>query len=187
MRNFFRSKRALGAPVGNLIILMAAVVLSTTVVLFATNVTGSQVQKESLYISSSHLWYSNSTTSIAAIAITNTGPTDIVLTKIDIKGLQCEWNGTDNYVIYTKTVGTLPGDLPYAEFSNAGNTTISIGGQNFEFATAETGLTLKSGSTIAFYASIPNRIMIYDLSTPVRMVISTTQANYLTETLVQTT
>jgi hypothetical protein len=89
-----KSKTALGAPVGNLIILVAAVVLSTTVVLFATNVTSSQVQKEKMYIATSHVWYCNSSTSIAAIAICDTGATDLVLSKVDVKG--CSANGTEH-------------------------------------------------------------------------------------------
>jgi hypothetical protein len=186
LRRLLRNKRALGAPVGNLIILVAAVILSTTVVLFATNVTSSQVQKEAVFIPSSHVWYINSTSSIAAVAITNTGPTDVVLTKFDVKGLQCQWNGTDNYVIYTKVNGTLPGDLPYAAITNTENVTIAVGGTDFVFAPAEAGLTLRSGWTMAFYVSLPNRIMLYDLATPVRMLITTTQSVYCTETLVQT-
>jgi hypothetical protein len=185
-RRFLGNKRALGAPVGNIIILVAAVTLSTTVVFFATNVASSQVQKESLFIPSSHVWYVNSTNSVAALAVTNTGPVDIVLTKLDIKGLQCQWNGTDNFVIYTKTNSTLPGDLPYVADIPNGNITIKIGGTDYDFTTAETGLTLRSGYTMAFYVAVPNRVMVYDLSTPLRMVISTTQAVYCTETLVQT-
>jgi hypothetical protein len=187
MRCLIKSKRALGAPVGNLIILMAAVILSTIVVLFATNVTSSQVQKENLYVSSTHVWYVNSSYSVAGIAVTNTGPTDIVLTKIVVKGLQIQWNGTDNFVIYSKTNETLRGDLPLiTDFTNTGNTTVTIGNQPYDFEVAGEGLTLKSGWTMAFYATVPERVMIYDLSTPIRMVISTTQAVYCTETLVQT-
>ena len=184
----FGNKRGLGAPVGNLIILMAAVILSTTVVLFATNVTTSQVQKEKLYITTSHVWYLNSSTSIAAVAICDTGPTDIVITKLDVKGLQCEWNGTSNFVLYCKINGTMPGDLPLiTDLTNTQNTTINIGNQPYEFTAAGEGLTIKAGWSIAFYAVIPNRVMVYDLSTPLRMVISTTQGVYCTETLVQST
>jgi hypothetical protein len=188
IRRFLKSKRGLGAPVGNLIILVAAVILSTTVVLFATNVTSSQVQKEKMYIATSHIWYVNSTTSIAAIAISDTGPTDIVLNKIDIKGLQCEWNGTENYVAYSKINGPMPGDLPFIDDINrSGNTTVFIGNKEYDFEIAGEGLTIKSGWSIAFYVVVPNRVMVYDLSTPLRMVITTTQGIYITETLVQTT
>jgi hypothetical protein len=188
LQRFLKNKKALGAPVGNLIILVAAVILSTTVVLFATNVTSSQVQKEKMYIATSHIWYVNSSTSIAAIAICDTGPTDIVLNKIDVKGLQCEWNGTNNYVVYCKLNGTMPGDLPFvADISQAGNTSIPIGNSDYNFEVAGEGLTIKSGWSIAFYIVVPNRVMVYDLSTPLRMVITTTQGVYITETLVQTT
>jgi hypothetical protein len=81
MIRFFRNKRGLGAPVGNLIILTAAVLLSTTVVLFATNVTANQVQKESLCVSQANLNISNGT-----ITIINTGPTSIMVRQIIIKG-----------------------------------------------------------------------------------------------------
>lgn len=188
LRRLLKSKRGLGAPVGNLIILVAAVILSTTVVLFATNVTSSQVQKEKMYIATSHVWYVNSSTSIVAMAISNTGPTDIVLNKIDVKGLQCEWNGTYNYVIYCKFNGTMPGDLPsVTNINHADNTTINISEKPYTFEIAGEGLTIKSSWTIAFYIVIPNRVGVYDLSTPLRMVITTTQGVYCTETLVQAT
>lgn len=187
LRRLLHNKRALGAPVGNLIILVAAVILSTTVVLFATNVTTSQVQKEKMYIATSHVWYVNSTTSVAAIAISDTGPTDIVLNKIDVKGLQSDWNGTSNYVIYCKINGTMPGDLPFIDrISRSENTTVNIGSKPYDFMIAGEGLTIQSGWTLAFYIVVPNRVMIYDLSTPLRMVITTTQGVYCTETLVQT-
>ncbi len=188
IRRLLKNKRALGAPVGNLIILMAAVILSTTVVLFATNVTTSQVQKEKMYVTTSHVWYVNSTTSIAAVAICDTGPTDIVINKLDVKGLQCDWNGSSNYVVYCKINGTMPGDLPFVgNLTNTENSTIVIGNQPYDFIAAGEGLTIKSGWSIAFYAVVPDRVMVYDLSTPLRMVISTTQGVYCTETLVQTT
>jgi len=110
------------------------------------------------------------------------------LNKIDVKGMQCDWNGTNNYVIYCKINGTMPGDLPYIDDINReGVTTVSVGGKPFDFEPASEGLTIQSGWTIAFYIVVPNRVMVYDLSTPLRMVITTTQGVYCTETLVQTT
>jgi hypothetical protein len=191
MRNFNRrrlskSKRALSAPVTNLIILVAAVLLTTVVVVYAFNLTASQVQKEKVYIATTHVWYVNSAKSIAAIGISNIGPTDIVLTQINIDGLQCQWSGTTNYVVYCVINGTIPGDLPFVEeISNTANTTITISGQPYHFAVASEGLTIKSGHSIAFYIVIPNLISIYDLSTPVQMTISTAQGVYFTDTLVQ--
>ena len=81
LSGFFNNKRGLGAPVGNLIILAAAVVLSTTVVLFAVNVTTNQVQKESLFVGSATVNMEK-----AQISITNTGPTAIRVAQITVRG-----------------------------------------------------------------------------------------------------
>jgi hypothetical protein len=81
LRRLLNNKRALGAPVGNLIIIIAAVALSTTVVLFAINVTSNQVQKESLFIAGATL-----DTEEAEISVVNTGPTSIRISQITIKG-----------------------------------------------------------------------------------------------------
>ena len=167
---------------------MSAVILSVTVTFFAMNVTTSQVQKESVYISQAHLWYVNSTYSSGALAITNTGPTDIMLNKINIKGLTCAWNGTQNYIIYAKSNQPLQGDLPFTStFSNRASANITVGNQVYTLEVAQEGLTLKSGSTMMFYIALPDRLMVYDLGAPVRIVISTTQVVYCSETLVQTT
>jgi hypothetical protein len=188
LRRLLRSRRALGTPVANLIILVAAVLLASVVVVFAVNVTTSQVQKEKVYIATTHIWYVDSAKSIAAVGISNIGPTDIVLTQVNVDGLQCAWNGTSNYVAYCEINGPIPGDLPLVEtISNTANTTITISGQHYTFAPASAGLTIKSGWSIAFYIVIPNLISIYDLSTPVQMTISTAQGVYFTETIVQST
>jgi methylaspartate ammonia-lyase len=81
LQRFIWNKKALGAPVGNLIILIAAVALSTAVVLYAVNVTSNQVQKESLYIAGATL-----DTEKATVNIVNTGPTSIRVSQITIKG-----------------------------------------------------------------------------------------------------
>lgn len=188
LTKLFRSKHGLSEAISVLIIVVATVLLSTVVVLLAVNVTTSQVQKEKLYIATSHVWYVNSTTSIASLGVTNVGPTSIVLNKIVVNGVQCQWSGTTNYVVYCDVDGSLPGDLQYtSSISNVQNTTIPISGQPFVFTPASEGLTIKSGYSIAFYMIIPNSIEVYDVSMPVDIVITTTQAAYCAETLVQST
>ena len=167
--------------------ILAAVLLSTMVVIYAMNITGGVVQKEKLYIASTHVWYMNDHMSIAAIAICDTGPTDIVLTNINVKGLQSQWSGTDNYVVYCEINGTMPGDLPkVTSISSTDPTTINIAGTPYDFAPATSeGLTIKAGCSVAFYIVVPDCITIYDLATPVNLVVSTTQCVYCAETAVQ--
>jgi hypothetical protein len=71
-------------------------------------------------------------------------------------------------------------------FTNTESSDITIGNMIYTFDPAQEGLTFKSGWTMTFYIAIPNTIMMYDLGTSVRITISTTQAVYATETLVQT-
>jgi hypothetical protein len=186
LNRLLKSKTALGAPVGNLIILIATVILSATVVLFAVNLTANQVLKEKLYVDTSHVWYVDDNVSIAAIAITNTGPTDSVIARIDVNGFDCQWSGDTNYIIYCKINGTMPGDLPYSpDITNQGNSTINIAGTPYDFTVAREGLTIQAGTSMAFYIVVPNNIMVYDLAQPVRMILTTTQSIYCMETLVQ--
>jgi hypothetical protein len=187
MRKLARNIRALGTPVANLIVITAAVLLTTAVIFFATNVTSSQVQKENMYISNTHLWYVNSTYSVGAAVITNTGATDVVLSKIAIKGLVCAWNGSDNYIIYNKTDTLAGGDLPFVLTLNktiANN--VDIGGVIYTFNVAGDDFVLRSGWTMMFYIALPGRLMVYDLGLPARILITTSQSVYVTETLVQT-
>jgi len=147
--------------------------------------TASQVQKETMFIPTSHIWYVNSTFSVAAVAITDTGATDIVITKLEVKGLTCQWSGNESYVVFARLNGTLPGSLPF--ISNfAGNATVTIAGAQYVFSQANSGLTMKAGETIVFYIAVPNRMMIYDLATPVHILLTTTQSIYCTDTLVET-
>jgi hypothetical protein len=187
-RRSLRNKRALGEAISALIIVVASVVLSAVVVLLATNITASQVQKEKLFIASSHIWYVDNSTSIAALGISNIGSTDSVLTKITVNGYQCNWNSTNSYVICCKINGDFPGDLTYpGQISKTGNTQVTIDGQRYTFAAATEELTVKSGNSIAFYIVVPNTILVEDISMPVDIILTTTQSVYCTETLVQTT
>ncbi len=143
MIRFLKNKRGLGAPVGNLIILLAAVILSTTVVLYATTVTANQVQKESLYISGTTM-----DTTQASITIKNTGPTSIMVNQVIIKGEK----------------------LNYTSAPDISTTGLAKG--------AETTLTVEFTG---------NFINVDDIGRPVTIVISTSQATYFTQTLVQAT
>ncbi len=143
MIRFQKNKRGLGAPVGNLIILLAAVILSTTVVLYATTVTANQVQKESLYISETTM-----DTTQATIKIKNTGPTSIMVNQVVIKGEKVDY--------------TSDPDISATGLAKGAETTL----------------------TIMFTDDL---ITIDDIGRPVTIIISTSQATYFTQTLVQAT
>jgi hypothetical protein len=182
----WKNLKALGTPVANLIILVVAVLLSTVVTYFAVNVTSTQVQKESLYLTRAHVWYKNSTNSIGCLVVINNGAVDVVLNKIIVKGHECSWNGTTTYILYNKTTEILSADLPYvSNFNKTGTNKVSIGGKDYVFRVAGDDFVLQSGWTMMFYIVNPGNFMVYDVGLPVRIVISTAQSVYCIETNVQ--
>lgn len=192
MKNIFmffpiiKNKRGLSTAISTLMTLTAAVVLSGSVVLYAANVSTSQMSKEKLTLPSTHVWYVNSTSSVAGIALTNTGTTDVIVNKVNVNGINTDWNGGNtSFTLYNKTDGAFPGDLAFADIAAPATTTISFAGQSYQFQAATQGLTLKAGSSMALYIALPNNIMAYDMGQPVNVVVTTTQAVYATETNVQ--
>jgi len=185
----FKNKRAMSTAISSIIMLTATVVMSSSVVLYATNVSTGQMAKEGLIMPTTHLWYVNETSSVAAVGVTNTGSTDIIINKLTIKGIDCEWNASsDSFVLYNRTVGALPGDLQFVDITRPEtNTTITIAGEPYEFNLASQGISLKAGSSMAIYIAVPNNLMIYDTGQPVRLSIQTTQTVYTIEANVETT
>jgi hypothetical protein len=134
---------------------------------------------------SAHVWYVNSNASVGGIILTNSGQTDAIISKITINGANCIWNNHgDSFILYNKTVGSFPGDLQFTAISPV-NQEISIGNQKFQFEAASEGVSLKAGSSMALYIQTPNNIMVYNMGTPVTIVITTTQAIYSTQTNVE--
>jgi len=186
MRRISKKTLAIATPVANLIILVVAVLLSGAVTYFATNVASTRVQQENLYLAKCHLWYKNSTSSVSCVSVVNTGSTDIVISKITVKGTVCTWNGTTSYVLYNKTSEVVPADLPYVSaFNKTGTNTVQIGGENYDFVVAEENLILPPGWTLMFYMVNPGHVLVYDVGTPVRVTIFTSQSVYCTETIVE--
>jgi hypothetical protein len=183
--NLFKNKRALSTAIATLMTLTATVVLSGGVVLYATNVSTSQMAREKLIMPSTHLWYINETSSVGGITITNTGTTDVIINKITVKGINCEWNASaSSFILYNKTSGAFPCDLRFQDITS-GTSTITLAGNPYVFEVATQGISLRSGASMALYLAVPINIMLYDMGQPIRVVITTTQSIYTAEANVE--
>ncbi len=186
MRRLLRNKKALSTVVASLILLVVSVLLAGVASYFALNVAGSRVQQEKLYLSNVAVWYKNSTDSLGSLLVTNTGATDIVLSKVTIKGQESPWNGTQTYVLFTKIEGILSANLEYvANFNKTGTNQLTLDGINYDFDVVSENLILQSGWTMLFFIVNPQNLIVYDVGTPVRVTISTGQALYATESIVK--
>ena len=186
MRKFLKNKLALSSVVASLILLVVSVLLAGVGSSFAVNIAGSRVQQEKLYLSNVSVWYENSNSTLGGLVVTNTGETDIVLSKVTIKGQESPWNGTTSYVLYTKTEGILSTSLEYVStFNQTGENVLTLEGTTYNFTVVSENLILQSGWTMVFFIVNPANLIVYDVGTPIRVTISTGQALYATETIMK--
>ena len=186
MRKLLKNKKALSTVVASLILLVVSVLLAGVASYFALNVAGSRVQQEKLYLSNVAVWYENSTSSLSSLIVTNTGETDIVLSKVTIKGQESAWNGTSTYVLYTKVEGILSANLQHVSaFDQSGSNNVTLDGIDYDLTVVSENLILQSGWTMLFYIVNPPNLIVYDVGTPIRVTISTGQALYATEAIVK--
>jgi len=173
----------LSTVVTTLIILVVSVLLAGVVTYFAINVTSTRVQEENLNMMHQHIW-ANSTDTLAAIMITNTGGRDVVLDKVAIRGQTSLW--THAY-FYIPTV-TVTNDLLYsnavARATNA-SVSVAVGGTVYTFAQASNNLVLPSGKTLLLYINSPDSISVNDIGLTVAITVFSSQAIYYKETNIE--
>jgi hypothetical protein len=189
MRRILRNRLALSTVVTTLIILVVSVLLAGVVTYFAINVTSTRVQEESLHITKHHVWHNGVDRALASLMIINTGGRDIVIDKVSVRGQTSDWNSstTDKFVTYCRTTDTISADLDYvSSFArNGSETTVSLGGSDYNFTVATDDLILKSGYTMVIYIENPDSISINDIGLTVSIEIFTAQAMYYREANVQ--
>jgi len=189
MRRILQNRLALSTVVTTLIILVVSVLLAGVVTYFAINVTSTRVQEESLHITKHHVWHNGVDRALASLMIINTGGRDIVIDKVSVRGQTSDWNSTttDKFVTYCRTTDTISSDLDYvSSFARNGTeTSVSLGGSDYNFTVATDDLILKSGYTMVIYIENPDSISINDIGLTVSIEIFTAQAMYYREANVQ--
>jgi hypothetical protein len=189
MRKILRNRLALSTVITTLIILVVSVLLAGVVTYFAINVVSTRVQQESLKVSCASVWVDPAGTAQAAMLITNTGGRDVVISKIEVRGIAATFGAGGNVYDQLNVGGTIPGTLSAekAAYLTAGNQTVFTGDTTTKLAISSGQLVLTSGSTMAVYITAPTSVSIQDIGTTIGMTVFTAQAMYYQETNVQTT
>lgn len=147
-------------------------------------ITTTEVQEESLFLTKQHVWYNVSGSwSQAALVIVNTGGKDVVLDKISVRGQECPWNS----IYYWRTSNvTVSHDLQVTSTTINGATfDIIIQGETRTFSQSSYDLTLKSGWTIVIYMMNPGSISLNDVGLTVGVTVFTSNAQYYKETNIE--
>ncbi|MCD6592993.1 hypothetical protein J7L00_02775 [Candidatus Bathyarchaeota archaeon] len=181
------NKIALSTVVTTLIILVVSVLLAGVVTMYAINITSTRTQQEDLRLSKQVVWVNvTGDYSYAALTIDNVGGRDVVIDKIQVRGVEASWSS----VAYLRLDSPVSGSLLAPNSSYASSLPSTgfeyISGTTGDFSTASSDIPLASGDTLVIYIKNPDSISSSDIGTTVGITVFTENAQYYVECNVQT-
>ena len=183
MRRFFRNGKALSTVVTTLIILVVSVLLAGVVTLYAVNITSTRTQQEDLQITKQKIWVFANGTAYAAFSIDNVGGRDVIIDKIQVRGVEVSWSSVHylrrNTSFSTSLNPPSTSGHNWSSFTYTTSTTAS-------FSTTTSDLPLASGDTMVIYIASPDSIDLNDIGTTVGITVFTENAQYYAECNVET-
>jgi mRNA-degrading endonuclease toxin of MazEF toxin-antitoxin module len=171
-----KNSRGLGEVVSTLILLVVAVLLTTVVAYYATNVTMTRTEVEEVRLTDGHVWV-NSSGAVGAFKLQNLGGRDLLIDKFSVRGVDSEWSDIYYYRVPSGTV--IGGNLNITSYSSLTGSSVLIEGKDFIQADAE--IPLISGGELLVYVKGPDNIQQDDIGTTVSISVTTTNAKYITE------
>ena len=183
MRRLLNERRALSTVVTTLIILVVSVLLAGVVALYAVNITSTRTQQESLQITKQRIWVFANGTSYAAFAIDNVGGRDVIIDKIQVRGVEASWSS----VYYLRRSSSFSTSLkPPATSGHDWSSFQYTDSQTGSFSQASADLPLASGDTMVIYIKDPGSISLNDIGTTIGITVFTENAQYYVECNVET-
>lgn len=176
MASLFKDKRGLSQVVTTLILLMVSVLLAGITTYLATNIVMTRTQKEEIRLSKQHVWV-NSTGAVGAFMLQNLGGKDVLVDKIEVRGVKSSWSTVYYYRVPSGT--TITGDLNVTSYDNLSGLNVTIDGKTYLQASDD--IPVVSGEVILFYIKGPDNISIDDLGVTVSLTVYTINAPYIVE------
>ncbi len=177
MKRSLRSGKALSNVVSTLIILVVSVLLAGVVTMYAINITSTRTQQEALKLSKQEIWVYGNGTAIAAVAIDNVGGRDVVVDKVQVRGVEADW--TVAYYLRLSSALSTSLNCPNATHSWTGF--LYTQGEVADFATDENDKPLASGDSIIIYVMNPQSVSVSDIGVTIGITVFTGNAQYYVE------
>jgi len=181
MKPILRNRKALSTVVTTLIILVVSVLLAGVVTMYAINITSTRTQQEQLKMSYQHIWVNGTGYAWAAVAIDNVGGKDVVIDKLQIRGVETAWSS----VRYLRRSTALTTDLNKPATGTNWANFLYTTATNGTFSTPSNDLPLKSGNTLVAYVLAPDSIGLSDIGVTIGITVFTENAQYYVETNVE--
>lgn len=177
LRKVIKEKsRGLGEVVSVLILLVVAVLLTTVVSYYATNVTMTRTTMEEVRVTHDHVWV-NSSGAVAAFKLQNLGGRDILIDKFSVRGVESAWS--DIYYFRVPSGVVIEADLNITGYASLTGSSVIIDGRNYTQADAD--IPLISGGELLVYVRSPDNIQQDDIGTAVSITVNTNNAQYINE------
>ena len=188
MASLRKSKRGLSQVVTTLILLVVSVLLAGIVTYYATNITMTRTEQESVDIAKAHVWVNGTGGAEAAIVVQCLGGRDVLVDKITVRGVESIWSSNNVYLWRAGTTA-ITTDLSYAQPNLANNFdpsktnpwNITIQGSARQLSKATTDVDLASSYNLVFYVLSPDNIGLDDIGTTVSITIFTVNGQYIEE------
>ncbi|UCH56706.1 MAG: hypothetical protein JSV18_04935, partial [Candidatus Bathyarchaeota archaeon] len=102
------NRRGLAQVVTTLILLVVSILISSVAIYYSVNIISTRLQTEEVRLYKQHIWV-NSTGAVGALKIQNLGGRDILIDKIETRGVEDSWSDVYFYRVPSGT--TISGDL----------------------------------------------------------------------------
>jgi hypothetical protein len=181
MKTLIRNRKALSNVVSTLIILVVSVLLSGVVTMYAINITSTRTQQEQLKLTKQAIWVYSNGTAIAAVSVDNVGGRDVVLDKVQVRGVEADWSN----VYYLRRSAAVSTSLNCPNSTHSWTNFLYTSGTVANFTTDTYDKVLASGNTMIVYITSPDSISVNDVGTTIGVTVFTENAQYYVETNVK--
>jgi len=175
-----KSNKGLSEVVSTLILLVVAVLLAAVATYYATNITLTRTAMEEVRFSKEHVWV-NDTGAVAAFKLQNLGGRDILLDKVAVRGVESAWSNI--YYNRVTSGSSVTGDMNVTSWATLTGGSASIDSRTYTQATGD--IPLISSGVLLIYVKSPDNIQVDDIGTTVSINVFTNNAQYITETNVE--
>ena len=171
-----KKRSGLSNVVSTLVVLVVAVLLAGLATYFGVNTTTTRTSYESLQFASEHVWV-NGTGCVAAARVQAVGGKDLLIDKITVRTLDCQWSNVYYYRVPANT--EISNDMNLTSSALLTGASVTLFGKEYIQATDD--LLFTSGGEVLFYVKNPGYIGIDDIGTIVNINIFTNNAEYVIE------
>ena len=177
MKNHIRNRKALSNVVSTLIILVVSVLLAGVVTMYAINITSTRTQQEQLKLTKQALWVYGNGTAIAALSVDNVGGRDVVIDKVQVRGVEADWSTVHFIRLGTAITASL--NCPNATHSWTGF--LYTSGTVDDFETDAHDKPLASGDSLIIFIEAPDSVSVNDIGVTIGITVFTENAQYYVE------